>query len=496
MRADGELLTCRSGQRTGFLPGQTALACNGTGTSTRSPVVIDKGVIHLFKDPCAWRALWSPITAAGLESTVAGVLAGLLIAAAAALLVQWYQGSDAHTIALFGSGVPALALSTYLFTVIAGVDYPNPEHYADKDYPNQLKFDYMTPGSTGDNLCSQLWSGWVLAIGSLFIGTAVLICGLAWALVSYADNLAVKLLERNDPIEWVGRRRRFFIRLNAWLSSAVITAALALLISVNVAYLAAIGQQDFHKGYLLFFVYFFGLYFLGHSAFVVFIRTQSAIRADKESCAAYAAGGPPVATDNEGIKAGVGPVRPPAAKDRSSARRKKVAIRAAQEFGVAMWVALAALLAVYMTSGKAFNQPRSGIAVSPKIVIYVVVLYIIVRASYIVTYPVIVSIAKRVTARWVTARKDDTSTNQEAVPPANAKSVDRIRISYSYGMLTPTTYGVVLLAILETLFVVAFSQGPLWTGPRIFLSLFLGGLYPAVLLAWLSSSVPAAEGAR
>jgi hypothetical protein len=173
-----------------------------------------------------------------------------------------------------------------------------------------------------------------------------------------------------------------------------------------------------------------------------------------------------------------------------------VAIRAAQEFGVAMWVALAALLAVYMTSGKAFNQPRSGIAVSPKIVIYVVVLYIIVRASYIVTYPVIVSIAKRVTARWVTARKDDTSTNQEAVPPANAKSVDRIRISYSYGMLTPTTYGVVLLAILETLFVVAFSQGPLWTGPRIFLSLFLGGLYPAVLLAWLSSSVPAAEGAR
>jgi hypothetical protein len=430
------------------------------------------------------------------------VLAGLLIAAAAALLVQWYQGTDAHTIALFGSGVPPLALSTYLFTVIGGVDYPNPEHYADPDYPNQLKFDYMTPGGAGDNLCSQLWSGWVLAIGSLFIGIAVLICGLAWALVSYADNLAVKLCEKNDPIEEVERRRRFFIRLNAWLSSAVITAAIGLLVATNVLYLAAIGRQDLarevfgEKWYLLFFVYFFGLYFVGHSAYVILIRTLSAIRANTNSCAAYAAGGPPVATDNEGIKAGVGPVRPPAAKDPGSARRKKVAMRAAQEFGVVMWVALAALLAVYMTSGKAFNQPRKGIAVSPTIVIYVVVLYIIVRASYAVIYAVIVGITKRVTARRVTARKDDTSTNQDAVAPADAKSVERIRLNYSHGMLTPTTYGVVLLAILETFFVVGLAQGPLWTVPRIILSLFLAGLYPVVLLTWLSSSVPAAADPR
>jgi len=91
---------------------------------------------------------------------------------------------------------------------------------------------------------------------------------------------------------------------------------------------------------------------------------------------------------------------------------------------------------------------------------------------------------------------DDTPTNSEAVPPANAKSVERIRTNYSVGMLRLTTYSVVLLAILATFFVAALTQGPLLPVPRIFISLFLGGLYPAIVLAGLSSSVPAAEGVR
>ena len=56
-------------------------------------------------DPCTKDVWWSAITASSADSTLAGVLAGLLIAAAAALLVQWYEGSDPHTIALFASGV-------------------------------------------------------------------------------------------------------------------------------------------------------------------------------------------------------------------------------------------------------------------------------------------------------------------------------------------------------------------------------------------------------
>ena len=429
-------------------------------------------------DPCAARVYWSAITAAGYDSTVAGVLAGLLIAAAAALLVQWYQGIDFHTIALFGSGVPVLAFSTYLFTLIAGLNYPK---------PNQL--DYTKPGGVGDNLCSQLWSQWLLAICSLFIGSAVLICGLGWALVSYADHLAVKLCEKNIPVETVEFRRRFFIRLNAWLSGAVITAATALLIAANVTYLGAIGQKNLNreifgeKWYLLFFVYLFGLFFIGRSSYVVFSRTRSAMRANMKSCTAYAAGGSPVATDNEGIKYHV---RPPAAEDPRFARPKQVAMLAAQEFGLVMWVALAALLAGYMTSGEAFHQPR-GVAASPKIVIYVVVLYIIVRAIYVLIAGIV---------ELVSVRKDDTPTNNEAISPADATSVERIRIKYSFGKLSATTYGVVFLAILGTFLVAALTQGPLWTVPRIIISLFLGGLYPAVVLAGLSSSVPAGEDVR
>jgi hypothetical protein len=126
---------------------------------------------------------------------------------------------------LFGSGVPVLTLATYLFTVIGAVDYPNP---------------------AGESLCSQLWSEWLLATGSLFIGSAVLVCGLGWALVSYADNLAVTLCETNIPIKTVEEGRRFFIRLNAWLAAAVTTAPTALLIVTTVLYLTAIGQQNMH----------------------------------------------------------------------------------------------------------------------------------------------------------------------------------------------------------------------------------------------------------
>lgn len=435
-------------------------------------------------DPCSANVFWSGISAATADSAFAGVLAGLLIAAVAALLVSWYQGAGPQTIALFGSGVPVLALSTYLFTVIGALRYPA---YDPQKPPGPKNFDYTTPGGTGERLCNQLWSEWLLATASLFIGSAVLVCGLGWALVSYADNLAVKLCETNIAIERVEYGRKFFIRLNAWLSAAVTTAATALLIVTSVIYLSAIGQQKMLSGYLLYVVYLFGLYLIGRASYVIFTRTSSARRANKKSCAAYAAGGPPVATDNEGIKAGVSPVRPPAAKDPRFARRKKLATRAAREFGFVAYVAFAALLAVPMTTGAAFNQRREGIAVSLDIVIKVVVLYIVVRSIYVLIAGIV---------GLVSAKKDDTPTNNEVIPPANAQSVERIRMAYDPGRLHATTYTVVFLAVLETFFVVALTQGPLWPVPRIFISLFLGGLYPAVVLSGLSSSVPAAEHVR
>jgi len=163
-----------------------------------------------------------------------------------------------------------------------------------------------------------------------------------------------------------------------------------------------------------------------------------------------------------------------------------LAMRAAQEFAFVIMVALDALLAAYLTSGEAFNN-RRAITLSPAIVIYVVVLYIIVRAAYVLVAGIV---------ELVSAKKDDTPTNNEFIPPAEAKPEERIRIQYDFGWLPAATYSVVLLAILGTFFVAAFTQGPLTPGPRIFISLLLGGFYPAFVLTLLSSSVPAANDVR
>jgi hypothetical protein len=425
-------------------------------------------------DVCVSKAFWSTITAAVPDSAFAGVLAGLLIAAVAALIV-WHEQGATESIALFSSGVPILAITTYLFTVIGALHYP----------PG---LDYTKTEGTGDKLCNQLWSEWLLATGSLFIGSAVLVCGLGWALVSYANNLAVNLCKANIRIERVEYVRKFAIRLNAWLTAAIIIAATALLMVTNVLYLVAIGKTNMHlekfgeRWYILFFIYLGGLYFIGRASYVIFIRTRTLIRANKNLCAAYATSGPPAATDSE-VNADVGSASPPDTEDARFARRNKLAIRAAQEFAVVIWVALGALLAAYLTSGQAFNQPR-GIVVSPVIVIYVVVVYIIVRAAYVLVAGIV---------ELVLAKKDDTPTNNGFIQPVDEGSVERIRINYAFGWLPAATYSVVLLAILGTFVVATFTQGPLWYPWRIFISLLMGGFYPAVVLTLLSSSVPAAN---
>jgi hypothetical protein len=439
-------------------------------------------------DPCSAPVLWSSIGAADTDATLAGVLAGLLIAAAAALIVQWYQGSDAHTIALFGSGVPVLALSTFLFTVIAGMDLSD----------NNLNGAKILPA-----VCSQLWSQWLLAINVLFVGSAILVSGLGWALVSYGDTLAVRFCERDVPIKTVEDRRRFFIRLNAWLSSAMITASIAILVVTTILYLKAVAypypdraeyaanpqyrhdvdlRHEYNlknETYLFFFVYLFGIYLIGRASYVVFIRTRSALLANESSCAAYATGESPVAADREGAKSlssGGGP----AGKDPRLARRRKLPMRAAQEFVILAWVALSALLAIFPTSKIVVNRYWGG--VSGYTVIWVVAVYVL-----------IVGIVE-----LVPAKKGDTPTHKAAVPPANAESVERIRIEYHFGLLTATTYSVVLFVVLGTFFVAALTQGslsthaPSWANPQIIISVLLGGLYPAIVLTGLSSSVPAA----
>ena len=214
------------------------------------------------KDPCSANVGWSLLAGADADSTLAGVLAGFLIVAATALLAQWNDRSDSDTFALFASGVPALTLSSYLFTVLAGSRPAAPE------------------------VCGQMWGQWLAAFAMLLIGASVLLCGLGWALVSYSDNLAVKLIEKNRPMKRVEENRRFFISLSGWLSLGGTTAMTCWLIAANVVYLKGttgrqVGygkdQQTIYsffeflhvKWYLMFVVFLFGLYVVVRSAYLV-----------------------------------------------------------------------------------------------------------------------------------------------------------------------------------------------------------------------------------
>ncbi len=429
--------------------------------------------LSMGDDPCTKDVWWSAIKAAQGDSTLAGVLAGLLIAAAAALLVGWYEGSDPHTIALFGSGVPALAFSTYLFTVIAGMDFPQ------KDERNAQKIV---------DVCSQMWSQWLLAMGLLFIGGAVLVCGLGWALVSYADNLAVRLCQRPVPlIKLVEARRTYFIRLSGWLSLGVISTTIALLIPANVLYVKTISQGFLGsleaKWYTVFTVFMLGILFISCSTYVAVYRTGTAQRANLRSCAAYPSGRVPAGADDQRKKSFfvLSRVRRSTSPtNRRVTRNKKVVVRAVKEIAVALWVVLAALLAVYMTFTALGKDYLPSL---PRVILLVVGLYIVARAAY----AVFVGIRNR-----LAVETDDTSPNLASIGLANAESVERIRIKYSVGKLSVTTRCVVGLAILAAFFDVALTQGAFGTW-QISLSLLLGGLCPAGILAGLSYSIPAAE---
>jgi hypothetical protein len=283
------------------------------------------------EDTCGDQVAWSVTEAAAAHSTLAGVLAGFLILAATTLLVNWYYRSDAHTIGLFVSGVPALTVSSYIFGVLSGVKPTSPSQ------------------------CDQMWSQWLPALASLFIGGAVLLCGLGWALVSYGDNLAVELIKKNLPMATVADRRKIFIVLNGWFSFAATTAPTCLLIAANVLYLKAsnVPKWSFFEfwdvsGYALLSVFLFGFYVVLRSGYLVIWRTRAAIQENEQSCRKYA----------PGVYNNYRTPRPKANK-----RRKFVG-----EAATAVLIVLGALLASYLTK-EAVKDPFSGRATGHLIIL-------------------------------------------------------------------------------------------------------------------------------
>jgi hypothetical protein len=415
-------------------------------------------------DPCSVNVGWSLLAGAGADSTLAGVLAGFLIVAATALLTQWNDRSDPDTFALFASGVPALTLSSYLFTVLAG---------------SQPVTGY----------CDQMWSQWLPAFALLLIGAAVLLCGLGWALVSYSDNLAVKLLELNRPMKRVEEFRRFFITLSGCLSLGGTTAMTCWLISATVVYVKAttgrqvqIGQGKSTTVYpsveflhvrwsLIFLVFLFGLYVVVRSAYLVVSRTRDARRENVASCARYTPG----VFDSHTMP-----------DERSHTLKDRVG----QEISIAAAIALGVLVADFLTR-HTLQAPFSWTRCLG-VVGVLLAGYVVARLAYegVVRY-----LGPTLRKRPSTEIFADADEKVQSTP-SNEKKEDAIRIKYSVRRLSSTAYHVVLFSIVGTMVAAALTQGALWPQGLAGVSVLLGGFYPACVLLGLSYAVPAGPATK
>jgi hypothetical protein len=419
-------------------------------------------------DPCSANVGWSIMAGANADSTLAGVLAGFLIVAATALLTQWNDPFGPDTFALFASGVPALTLSSYLFTVLAG---------------SQPVSGY----------CGQMWGQWLSAFALLLIGAAVLLCGLGWALVSYSDNLAVKLLEINRPMEKVEKTRRFFISLSGCLSLGGTTAMTCWLIAASIVYLKATTARKswwsttyyrwfefLHiKWYQMFFVFLFGLYVVVRSAYLVISRTCAARRENVASCIAYT----PRDTTRENVASHTGPT-PAVVESRTllDVRKYKRAERVRDEICIAVTIAVFALFALFLTR-QAVHE-KFSVAETCGIIGLLLGGYIIARLAYCG----VVRLFGRGLPEQTTDKRFADADARVQKTRSIEKPEDAIRIRYSVQRLGATSYHVVIFAIVGTLFAAGLTQGSFWPGMP---TVLLGGLYPACMFLGLSYAVPA-----
>jgi hypothetical protein len=440
-------------------------------------------------DPCADNALWSVLNSTVPDLTLAGVLAGFLIAVVAALVVQWYDRASPRMIALFASGVPALTLSSYLFTISSGAKPPEQRKVVAEligqptGAPKFLIVSTPSNSPADPNVityCNQVWSQWLPAFAALLIGGSVLLCGLGWALVIYGDHLAERLKETNLHTGTIEDYHKYFVGLSALLSLGATIGMTGLLIAANVTYLTATADAnttltffEFPRGvnwYAMYFVFLFGVYVVAASAYLVFSRSTS-----------FAWGDAPRTHTKSSARGG--------------AWGNKRWRRVATEIGIVLVIASGALLASYLTKG-VLDRKFSGHTIS--YVEVVTATYTISRLAYCGILQV------RQYRRSKRERHATTKGHAEAdaeipVAPSDETPEDAIQLNYSSGRLRATTYHVVFFALLGAVFTAVVTNGYLWkilgswqTG----LTLFIGGLYPAFILLGLSYSVPADPSVR
>ncbi|WP_155769555.1 hypothetical protein [Mycobacterium asiaticum] len=434
---------------------------------------------------CSTWVGWDIVHAAEDFSVLAGVLAGFVIASAAILFASAGRYVP-NTLALFASGVPALALSSYLFSAIAGTA----EEVTEIKTPNVV-MQFISDAETHvqSDRCAQIWSQSLIAIAMLLIGGAVLLCGLGWTLVSYIEDFRATLLLKRAEYRTVEReaqelgldpnadlkkpgaysspekfknairsRSILLISLNGWLFCAAIPTAAALLICANRAYIKAFTDDPVLRRRLIFVVSLIGLYVIFRSLYIIVLRTLDA-RRSITSQQARNAESEKVTTQTSGFQ------------------------RMLDTGLIIFAVTVAAWLAGYADPCLTNFGSNCHASDCTKIAIGIFVISAVIIGIHAL-YRLINDVGEETYRKWPTRPGVDATSSF-------TEESDR----FKEGRLTATTYSIVLLSIAGTIFAALLMQKPLRFDIRTYSTMFLGGFYPSVILLGLSRSVAASRNA-
>lgn len=394
---------------------------------------------------------WNIVEASTGLSALSGVLAGFLIASAAVLFAPGGRCVP-YTVALLASGVPGLILSSYIFSAISGLK------------------------ATDATTCDQTWSQGLIAIALLLIGSAVLVCGFSWVLVTYSEDLEHILLNQfsRDGIkktsikeaegftEIVEKRSVLLISMNGWISASVIVATTIILIRANNLYIQAsrYSSEGLRKA-LVYLVTAIGLYVVLRSVHTIIQRTQNALN-----------------------------------RISSGPRHEH---RVFREGSLLAGVMLSSVIPPWIAG---YADPR-----------VFVLSFLLITAIYFVN-----RMLDR--PRWCSPESaekkrvetqlhvSNSAPKSESCSSSPSKAADDVPDEvgedaasaivwserlFQVGKLAETIYSVAFLSLAGLIFAGLVMEKPMIGGLRIVFSLTLGGLYPAVILLGLSRSVASHE---
>ena len=257
---------------------------------------------------CDRDVLWSVHDAASPLSTLAGVLAGFLVVVAATAVFAPWDRYRQRSLALFAAGVPALATSSFVLALLSGTRVPT------LDLKQLDPQRVLSSLDHHQHICDKMWGQWLVAMGLLAVGGAVLVCGFAWLLVGYTEEAVRTRLSQalrvrkaypnwfDNEYRYIGNDRNIIVSAAGWISFAGIFTATVIVLVLNLLYVKATDLAlwrlhwaplrfhwlNFLSGnyYLTFLIWGAGLHVLVRVVFLVYFRTLGAAEANSKAHAA------------------------------------------------------------------------------------------------------------------------------------------------------------------------------------------------------------------